>query len=204
MSTKEFFRKIRFYRINKINKKHSRGRTLICNNCTGAMVLHDSGLRFNTPTVNLFMYPEYYIEYLENLQYYLNTTLEDITNDSSYPIGLLGKNVRIDFLHYPSFVKALTKWKQRSTRVDLENLYIVLVERDGCTEDILFRFDKLPYKNKVALVHKPYPKIKCAYVMPNCAEENQLRQIIDYKGHLGNRYYDLFNWTNFLNIKIEK
>lgn len=36
----------------KISDDPKRNISLLCNNCVGAMVLHDLGLRFNSPTVN--------------------------------------------------------------------------------------------------------------------------------------------------------
>ena len=33
--------------------------SIICNNCTGAVILHDLGLPFNTPTVNLYFADPY-------------------------------------------------------------------------------------------------------------------------------------------------
>ena len=68
--------------------------TLITNNCLAGCVLHDFGMRFDTPTINLFIpFPDY-IKFLTNLKSYVSKDIEDITGDSSYPIGLLGEAVR--------------------------------------------------------------------------------------------------------------
>ena len=69
-------------------------------------------------------------------------------------------------------------------RIDLNNIYVVLVERDGCTYDDLLQFDKLPFKHKVALVHKEYPEIHCSYVIRCPQEKGLLGQIINYQGFL--------------------
>lgn len=42
------------YKILDVSKRNI---SLLCNNCVGAMVLHDLGLRFNSPTVNLYLTP---------------------------------------------------------------------------------------------------------------------------------------------------
>ena len=42
------------YKILDVSKRNI---SLLCNNCVGAMVLHDFGLRFNSPTVNLYLIP---------------------------------------------------------------------------------------------------------------------------------------------------
>lgn len=176
------------------------GKSVICNNCTGAMVLHDYGIRFDTPTVNLFIWPKFYIEMLRDLSHYLNADIVDISNGNKYPIGLLDDKVRIDFLHYETFDDAVKAWKRRAGRIDLNNIYVVLVERDGCTYDDLLQFDKLPFKHKVALVHKEYPEIHCSYVIRCPQEKGLLGQIINYQGFFGKRYYDQFNWSDFLEL----
>lgn len=64
--------------------------TLISNNCLAGCVLHDFSMRFDTPTINLFIpFPDY-IKFLTDLKCNVNKEIEDITADSPYPIGLLG------------------------------------------------------------------------------------------------------------------
>ncbi len=176
------------------------GRTLFCNNCTGAMVLHDYGLRFDTPTVNLYIPPNDYVEMLSDLNYYMKADFVDISDGNKYPIGLLGGKVRVNFLHYDTFEEAVTTWKRRASRVNYNNLWCVLVERDGTTYDDLRRFDSLPFAQKVALVHKEYPGIKCAYKLDVPVENGQLGQIISYCSFWGSRYYDQFDWVKFLQL----
>ena len=42
------------YHINKAKRFKGPVPSIICNNCLGGVVLHDLGLPFNTPTINLF------------------------------------------------------------------------------------------------------------------------------------------------------
>lgn len=63
--------------------------TLFCNNCLAGCILHDLGMKFNSPTINLYIpFPDY-IDFLENLKYYLSIPMMDITMNSKYPIGWL-------------------------------------------------------------------------------------------------------------------
>lgn len=195
---KERLRKLRFNFIK--NSQIGGGKTLLCNNCTGAMVLHDYGLRFDTPTVNLFIRPKDYIELLSDIRRYMQSDIEDITFENKYPVGLLGGKIRIDFLHYSSFAEAVASWKRRAARIDYSHVYAVLVERDGCTYEDLQRFDRLPLVHKVALVHKHYPDIKSSFVINYLGEDGLLGQIIDFQGNFGKRYYDQFDWKHFLEI----
>lgn len=192
--------RLRKFRFRFIKKSVGGGKTLLCNNCTGAMVLHDYCLRFDTPTVNLFIRPADYVELLSDLRHYVQAPMEDITGGNSYPIGLLGGRIRIDFLHYATFAAAAAAWKRRAARIDYDNIYAVLVERDGCTHADLLRFDSLPIRRKVALVHKACPDIKCSFVIDYQGEDGLLGQVIDYCGNFGSRYYDRFGWARFLEI----
>lgn len=197
---KEKIRRLRLLKYRKMNR--NKGCSLFCNNCVGGVVLHDYGLRFDTPTVNLFIYPKDYIEMLRNLKYYMECDLtEETCADESYPIGLLGGKIHIYFVHYATFHEAKAAWMKRRARIDYENLFAVLVERDGCSHEDLLAFDALPIKHKVALVHREMPDVKCSFFMRGKAEGDQLRQIIDRDGFLGKRHLDLFDWAGFLVLK---
>lgn len=178
----------------------AKGGSLLCNNCTGAMVLHDYGIRFATPTVNLAIKVSDYIELLSNLDYYLLADFQDVTDvyKRRYPVGLLGGRITVHFIHYKSFEEGVAVWKRRISRLDKNNISIVLVQRKGTTEEQLKQFDNLPYDNKVALVNRPMPGIRCAYVIPGFEKEESLGQIIDYVGRFGKRYYDYFPWHKFI------
>lgn len=166
----------------------------------GALVLHDYGLRFDTPTVNLLIHPKDFVEMLSHLGAYMQADMEDITNGNRCPVDLLGGRIQLFFHHYASFDKAKAAWKHRAKRVDYDNIYAVLVERDGCTYEDLQNFDRLPIKRKVALVHKEYPEIRCAYVVRGTLEGEALGQIIAFRGCFGRRYYDQFDWARFLDL----
>ena len=47
-------------------------------------ILHELGLRFDTPTVNLWFESEDYIKFLENMSDYLQYELVEIQTDYSY------------------------------------------------------------------------------------------------------------------------
>lgn len=193
------FRKLHFAVLNS-HRRVNEGRSLFCNNCVGALELHDYGLRFDTPTVNLLIHPKDFVEMLSHLGAYMQADMEDITNGNRCPVGLLGGRIQLFFHHYASFDKAKAAWKHRAKWVDYDNIYAVLVERNGCTYEDLQNFDRLPIKRKVALVHKEYPEIRCAYVVRGTLEGEALGQIIAFRGCFGKRYYDQFDWARFLDL----
>lgn len=173
--------------------------TLISNNCLAGCVLHDFGMRFDTPTINLFIpFPDY-IKFLTDLKCYVNKEIEDITGDSPYPIGLLGGGIHLHFLHYKSFDEAVDAWKRRCRRIHWDNVRVVLVERDGCTESDLKEFDELSYPHKIALVHKKYSNIKSSYLIKGFEQCPELGNIMTFVNSWGRKHYDQFNWRRFLN-----
>lgn len=179
--------------------------SILCNNCVGAMVLHDLGLRFNTPTVNLWFEPSNYILFLESLLKVdeVHKYIESFEQGIDYPIMSIDGRIKVYLKHYPSFEKGLEKWNKRIERINFSNLLVVLVERDGCTYEDLKKFDSLPFKNKIALVHKPYEDIHCSYVVPSNTSYFEVEDLTEWTGLFG-KGYDKIDWVSIINKTIEK
>lgn len=77
---------------------------------------------------------------------------------------------------------------------------MILVETVTCSYSDLERFDKLPYKNKIALVHKEYPDIRCSKVINGFDGKNMHGEILSYTSFFGRRMYDQVNWFDFLEL----
>jgi len=64
----------------------------------------------------------------------------------------------------------------------------------------LIHFDKLPYDNKVCLVHKDYDNVKCAYHIPGFEEHGEIGQLHHVRNKInGKRYLDCFKYVEILN-----
>lgn len=174
--------------------------SVLCNNCVGAMVLHDLGQKFNSPTVNLFIPADDYLSFLENLKDNLSAPMTDITGDNPYPIGLLNGNIHLYFVHYSSFNEAQKAWLRRSKRMNFDNMFVILVERDGCTYNDLLKFDMLPFEHKLALVHKNYPGMTCTKVIHGYEKVSEIGYITN-STKWGQHIYDQIDWVSFLNQK---
>lgn len=197
-------RDLRFLITNKILQiDNNITRSVICNNCVGAMVLHDYGLKFNSPFVNLYVTAPDYIKLVSDLKYYTanNAVLIDITGSSKYPKGLLQNEVTLHFLHYNSFEEAELKWRQRCKRIDYDNLYFIFVQQSSCTNTLLKMFDNMNFEHQISLVNKPIEGIKKQFVIPGYSSVRTLGHITDYCDIIGNRYYDNFDWKHFLKLK---
>ena len=174
--------------------------SLIASNCNGCRLLHDLGLRYNSPFVNLWMKPSDFIKFLSNMNYYLSCEMTFIDEpDITYPIGVLD-DVRMYFQHYESRENAKEKWYERSKRINFDNLFIMFTDRDGCTYQNLCDFDALPYKNKVVFTHVPYPEFTSAYYLKGWESEPSVGLCFTYKSKSSiKKHYDDFNYIRWFN-----
>ena len=156
-----------------IRRRHLKDKdfTIISNNCWAGHVYRYYGLRYNTPTIGLYIWANDYMVLLQNLRTFLESKLFFITADESLhreelikrghqdkPIGKLmvdDKSVEIVFLHYANEEEARVKWERRVRRVNYDHLIIKNSYQNGFCDDMIEEFERLPFENKVCFVHKP-------------------------------------------------
>lgn len=193
-----FFRNI----YNKRNRRRLKNRSfsVISSNCNGGCMLHDLGMRFNSPFVNLWMKAGDFVKFLKRPDYYFGCDMTFTEEDGiSYPIGVLD-DIRLYFQHYKTPEEAKAKWLERASRINYDNLFVMMSERDGCTYDTLREFDALPYKNKVVFTHIPYPEIKSAYYISGWESADSIGICLNYKGKGSvKKYYDDFDYVSWFN-----
>ena len=174
--------------------------TLISNNCNGGVLLHDLGIRFNSQFVNLFLSAEDYIKYLERFDFYNGLKLTFVDEPSDYPIAKL-EDLTVHFVHYKSNEEAESKWEERKKRINKENMFIIFTEQKGCTPDLVERFDKLQFKNKVVFTYREYKYLKSA-VFVKKYKNNPLgvHMFLEFKNHFSNkRNFDVFDFVSWFN-----
>ena len=144
--------------------------SIISNSCVGGVISNSLKERFNSPTVNLMIDLENFIDFCNHLSEYSKCPVEQtdgITINEemvSYPVGIIrGKeynlpDIPIRFVHYQSFEEAKAKWESRFRRIYYDNLFIVMEKGMYVTDDILDKFYALPYKNKVCLTERYDPE----------------------------------------------
>ena len=188
---------------NRIKLKN-KNFTLIASNCNGCFICHDLNVRFNSPFVNLYLDARDFIKYLKNMEHYNNCELSFINKENiDYPVGMLD-DIKLYFVHYESEEQARSKWIERSKRINLENLFILMADRDGCTKDDLIEFDNLPYKNKIVFTHVPYDDIKSAVYIKGFEKDNEVGMCFKFKNRFtGKKYYDDFDYVSWFNNKLK-
>jgi len=184
--------------------------TIVCNNCIAGIIYHNLGLKFSSPTVNLF-FKEDYVEFAKNFEYYSKCELiETKIGGVEYPVGKLVPNdeehipITVHFRHYKSFEEAKNKWFERYSRVDFNNLFFIYEFYDDIyDEELLYEFEKIPY-NKVILTHKKIDGLKNDFVL-SCYQQNKpVAKVMRYRGLSGKRYLDEFDYVAFLNGEFLK
>lgn len=191
------------WRISKIyrrSKLRNRTVSIISSNCNGGYIYHDLGLRFNSPTVNLYFEMSDFMKFLYNLDYYLSLDLtEDLTTKADFPVGKLG-DIRLWFMHYKSFEEAQKKWNERKLRLDRNNLLIMATDRDGCTDQMVKEFDSLPFSNKIIFTHKEFPNLGSTFYMPEFKDKDEVGILSDFiPSWRIRRYLDRWNSVAAIN-----
>lgn len=176
--------------------------TIISCNCIAGVLYNELGLQFTSPTINLYMNCEDFIKFCENLNHYLSLEITKYKGEikRDYPLGNLG-DLTLYFVHYSNFDEAKKKWEIRKKRMNFEKIYIIATDRDGFNDDLLKRFDNLPYSNKKLFSHLPHSESKNVVYIEGYEKNEQIENLMTRikKGHL---LIDKFDWIGFLNNKI--
>ena len=183
--------------------------TIISVNCIGGVIYHNLGLRFNSPTINLYFSNEDFFNFVEDLQGFLETELIEVSEaKEDFPVGRLeynGKKVDVFFMHYETFEDAKNKWDERKKRVDFTNIYIMHMITEVRESDIE-RFEKLPFKNKMMIANANPCNSKYVYTHKVFSREDyKTGQILHFKSKRSiKRYLDDINYVRFLNCGVDR
>ncbi len=179
---------------------------IVANNCWGAEVYKYYELPFNTPFIGLFLYPDCYINLLENWE---NIDVENITMLSQskyvagplkYPVGELESGIEVHFLHYKSNGEAMEKWKRRSKRLkDLattsNKIFFRFCDRDGAADEHFTRFAALPFQHKIAFSFLARPAAGVLPASPQPGSQQVLDGLQSFHHEL-QAGFDLPGWLN--------
>ena len=128
--------------------------SLITSDCLGGIIYHNLGLKFMSPTINLYIEPKEFVTFVHNLKGFMESDVIEIkAENKKFPVGQIeynGKKVTLNFMHYNSFEEAKNKWDERKLRIDYSNIYIAQIIVDATKEDFE-AFESLPYENKILI-----------------------------------------------------
>ena len=179
--------------------------TIISSTCVGGNIYHDLGLRFTSPTINLWIGANDFIKFVSDLRYYLDECeLVEVKNSNEKnPVGTLGeegRKITIHFTHYPNFKVSKEKWDSRKKRVNYNKIYVFFTDMNGGNNiDIIKKFNKLPYKNKIMLTGKDLSNYPNTFFIKRCYENGHLGKWWNVDKKTGYRFYQQFDFVKFLN-----
>lgn len=189
--------------------------TIISNNCWGGTVYESYGIQKQSPTVGLFIMPKDYLKLLQNLEYYMALDLLFIDSAESkwrdylcnykgwgtWPIARLG-NIELQLLHaHGSKEQIRDQWKRRVQRIHWDKMIFKFNDQNGCLDEDLDNFLKLPLDNKLFFCAKNTTlhlknSHKGVYVINQ--PTNYKSVLASYEPYGRNRYFDLNQIINKL------
>jgi len=171
--------------------------TIICSNCIGGIIYNNLGLKFQSPTINLWIPESDFIKLISNLKEYLQEDLLLAGYQEGYPLGLL-KDITIHFNHYDTFEEAKEKWNERKRRINFDNLNIMMSDRGLSIED-LKRLQDIHCKRLIIFTSKEYEELKYTFLLKRYNGQKQvglfaLRDLDGFREF--EKAFDYVEWLN--------
>ena len=174
--------------------------TFLCPNCIGGILFHDLGLQFRSPTVNLMMFQTDFVKFVLHMDDYLAQELSFFKHpEYDFPCAQLG-DITLHFTHYHTEEEAAQKWAERSARIDRDNLFIFLEERDGLTREEMLQLGSTRARGLVVFTANAYPDIPYALQISKYASDGEVGNILAKSywddSHEYEKYFDFVKWFN--------
>lgn len=124
--------------------------SIISQNCVGGCIYNDLGMRFSSPTVNLYIVGEDFIRLAELPEYYLSIEAipkgyDEAGGRKDCPIILVG-DIKVYAVHYSDPEEAAEAWNRRKARVNLNNLFIIANAWNlNYDSNLIKRFNNIEY-----------------------------------------------------------
>lgn len=130
--------------------------TIISQNCIGGTLYHDLGMKFLSPTINLFIKEPDFMRFVLNLDYYIRCPLE-MRWGEEYPVGMLD-DIEIHFMHYETCKEAKERWNNRKLRINWENIIILCTDRDEFDEKVYSQWKNISYPKILFTAQQQFSK----------------------------------------------
>lgn len=173
--------------------------SIICSNCIGGLIYHRLGLKFLSPTINLWMYQYDYLKFVLDLKKYVSLELEFIKSEYKHPVAKLG-DITIYFNHYKTNEEAKKSWDRRKMRINYDNLFLIMYDKDGLMEEDLEKLKSINCRGKVVISNRKYSNMD--YVIKISANMNNVetRYRLNINKWTGKRKFEeKFNYVKWLN-----
>lgn len=193
----------------------NRSFSIVCNNCWGGAIYQDLGMIYSTPFVGLFLYPECFVKLTADFQRLIQHPIRFITESRygmanehrkkhyTYPIGLLGDDIEVHFIHTHQIDQAKASWERRLKRLQLKRLYFALIQRELCTVEHCESFLKQAKEPRVVFANFPNPQYESWVHLEECKKFPYVTDLVKYP-YLYRKRFDVANWLNRGDLKISQ
>lgn len=188
---------------NKVRKElRNKDFSILCSNCIGGIIYHRLGLKFLSPTINLWMWQNDYLKFVNNLEKYLSLELNFINTEYNFPVAKLD-DITIYFNHYKSIEDAEYHWNIRKTRVNYDNLFLIMYDKDGLTKQDLLKLKEINCKGKIVISNNSYSDLDYVIKIPANMKNPETRYRLN-KGKITGlrkfeKYLNIVKWLNYGN-----
>lgn len=178
--------------------------TLITNNCSGGLIYNRLGLKFLSPTINLWFTDEDYLTFIYNLKEFVEqgelTEIEQ--TEYPYPVGKLTApcgEIKIYFMHYKTYEQAKEKWYDRRERIVWDKLYFIYELKPTSTKEQVEKFNNFNQPNK--LIYSMKIDAESPYLIKIDSKQNYFHGLsFNYKSKFSaKRWLDEINYVDFIN-----
>ena len=178
----------------------NRNFTILCSNCIGGIIYNRLGMKFLSPTVNLYIRQYDFIKFIKDPQLYLSKELKFIKTEYTFPVGLLG-DIRIHFNHTDNERDARQDWERRKKRINWDNLYIIMYDRDGLTREQIYSLRNIRCKRLIVLSEwDKYPELDYVYQIKRTGIRRNNDQVFLDDDFFGIRTFEKqWNFVKWLN-----
>lgn len=196
--------------ISKSRKKlKNQAFTILSSTCAAGVIYNILGQKFDSPTINTWMFSSDFCKFVNNLEYYLSLPLQFYKKEGrECPCAMLD-DIGVDFVHYKTKEEAEQKWNERKKRIHYDNLYLITSEGNGVTVDELNSIKDNGVNNVCIITNTQRPEIRHSVYCKSLKDEisGAYHMMVKkkwggYQAFLGD--FDFVGFINQKNIEIEK
>ena len=170
-------------------------------NCFGGNLYKLLGLPFRSPLINIGLYGENFIRFLNAPREYIKETptfreqkINPKTGEKHNFVNI--GDICMSILHYEKFEEFLEQWEKRKTRVNWDNLFVESYTEITYDKKFLEQFDALPHPKKVCFVPFKSDLPSAWYVNPEVYKDFNLTFgfiVLHFSNGITPFYYDPFD-----------
>lgn len=176
--------------------------SIISNNCWGGAIYRSLRRPYLSPFAGTFLMAPCYLRMLADLPAHLRNPLRPAADSRyesirltrgrvlpAYPIGILGDDVEVHFLHYATWAEAAEKWARRTARLRWDRLFVKFSEQNESTLDGVNQFLALPFERKICLTNRTGLSGQHVVCLGGAGPTTRGQEDLEYR-----RYFDVPAW----------